>query len=95
MPSSDSPLPASANVARGARIALLQLLSEARRDGRIGTPQQRLTALRAKAKSARLLERLRALPLAELVTVHLRLIRGEDPQVILSDDDATVNARIR
>jgi len=90
MPSSDSPLPIPANVPIESRkTTLLKMLFEAYSDGRIGTPQERLAALYDAKVGDRLRERMKGLPLTEMSSIYYRIVRGEDPEVILSDENAT------
>jgi len=86
MPSSDSPLPSPANVPIESRkTALLKMLFEAYSDGRIGTPQERLAALYDAKVGDRLRERMKGLPLTEMSSIYYRVVKGEDPEVILLD----------
>jgi hypothetical protein len=91
MPNSpiDTPLPIPADIPTGAsRKAVLAALFEATTDGRVGTPQERLAALQAKARRDRFLERMSRLPVHEQGQIYLRLIAGDDPEQLLPGEEA-------
>jgi hypothetical protein len=85
-PSPDTPLPIPLGTPTGAsRIALLQALFDGHANGKIGTPQERLAALEAKAKRDRWLSRFRRLPLTEQGAIWLRVQAGDDLEELLPE----------
>jgi hypothetical protein len=67
------------------RLAVLHALFDAIADGRVGTPQERLAAIAAKAKRDVLLARYRKLSVKEQGEIWLRLAGGDDPEELLPE----------
>jgi hypothetical protein len=84
-----TPLPTPLAAPPGAgRMAVLAALFDAHADGRVGSPQERLAAIRSKANRDRFLERMKLLTLKEQGQIYLRLIAGDDPDQLLPDGEA-------
>jgi hypothetical protein len=82
----DAPSPIPVDVLPGAnRLTVLKAMFDAIADGRVGTPQERLAAIAAKAKRDGLLARYRKLPVKDQGDIWLRLAGGDDPEELLSE----------